>query len=141
MKVMRANPMFPMGRRNNRWMNDWMENAGQNTGFELPSVNVKEEDDRFMLEIAAPGLAKDLFTISLEKDVLSISAEKKDDNESVSENYKRREFNYTSFKRSFYLPDTVNGDSIKAEYENGILYVQIPKKEEAKMIRRMIEIS
>ena len=97
-----------------------------------PMVNVVESDDNFKLEVAAPGLNKEDFKISIEKDQLIVSASREDKKEETTEKYARREFNFTSFKRSFYLPETINGEAIAANYENGILTLTLPKKEEAK---------
>lgn len=95
-----------------------------------PAVNVKENDKSFDLELAAPGLGKGDFNIEVNNDVLSISFEKKTDNEVKEEDYNVREFGYQSFKRSFTLPETVNADKIQAKYEHGVLGLTIPKKPE-----------
>ncbi len=97
-----------------------------------PMVNIKEDGDSFGLELAAPGLKKKDFNIELNENVLTVSFERKTEGEVAEENYKRREFGYQSFKRSFTLPETVNGDKIQGKYENGVLYLVIPKKVEAK---------
>ncbi|AUP80856.1 Hsp20/alpha crystallin family protein [Flavivirga eckloniae] len=104
-----------------------------NTNTTLPSVNIKEDVDSFFVEVAAPGFEKSDFNIEVNNDLLTISSEKKTtntpkDNERVS----RQEFSYQSFKRSFTLPELVDDEKISAKYENGILSVSIPKKEEAK---------
>lgn len=102
-------------------------------GSSLPAVNIKEDDENFQVEVAVPGLSKDDFKVELENDVLTISSEKEVTNESNDENYKRREFSYAAFKRSFSLPENkVDGDKVKASYTDGVLYVTLPKKEEAK---------
>lgn len=98
-----------------------------------PSINIVEEDDKFILSLAAPGLSKEVFDIKLDKDQLIISAEIKSENDEVNENFKRREFNYNSFKRSFFIPKSVNRDSIEASYEDGILSLKLSKTEEAKV--------
>ncbi len=113
-------------------------------GINTPAVNVKETDHSFELELAAPGLDKQDFNIELDHDVLVISSEIKSEKETKENDgkYSRKEFGYQSFKRSFTLPDTVNGGEIKASYEKGVLLVTIPKKEEAKVQpKRLIEIS
>lgn len=97
-----------------------------------PLVNVAEHPTEFKLEVAAPGLTKEDFKISVEKDQLTLSTNKESKSEDTKENYSRREFNFTSFKRSFYLPETVNTEAIAANYESGILTLTLPKKEEAK---------
>jgi len=95
----------------------------------LPSVNVKETDGDFRIELAAPGLDKNDFKIDLEKDVLTISAEKKMENTEENDRYTRKEFEYHNFRRSFTMPENVNGENIKATYEKGVLHVVLPKKE------------
>lgn len=110
----------------------------------VPRVNIRETDNDFQVELAAPGLNRDHFQVTLENDMLTIHAEQKEENleNDQNQNYSRREFAYYSFKRSFYLPNSVETDKIKAKYENGILYLQIPKKEEArKKPVRTIKIS
>jgi HSP20 family protein len=98
----------------------------------MPSLNIIEENDKYRLELAAVGLDKDDFKIDLHNNILTISAEKKDEKEEKDKKYLRREFSYCSFKRSFTLPEHVDADKIEANYKNGILNVIIPKKEEAK---------
>jgi len=94
-----------------------------------PSVNIIENDEQFQIEVAAPGLDKADFNINIEKDQLIISATREQKEETGDgEEYKRREFNYASFKRSFYLPETVNADKIAAKHENGILTITLPKE-------------
>lgn len=103
-------------------------------------VNIHETKDAFHLEISAPGLNKEDFAVNVDKDLLTISYEKKD--EKKSEDYKtlRREFSYRSFKRTFTLQDNVNADNIQAKYENGILKVYLPKTEPVQGGNRQIEI-
>ncbi|WP_298370906.1 Hsp20/alpha crystallin family protein [uncultured Lutibacter sp.] len=103
-----------------------------NTGITLPKVNIKETADAYLVDMAVPGLKKSDFQINLDNDVLSISTETKDESEQKAENYTRREFGYSSFKRTFSLPETVDEDKIKASYNEGILSIYLPKKEEAK---------
>lgn len=100
--------------------------------FTQPSVNIKETEDGFDIEVAAPGLTKEQFNIDVEDNVLTISAEQKSENEESTDNYTRREFGYASFKRSFNLPDTIQDDAIAAKYEAGVLSLTLPKREEAK---------
>lgn len=100
--------------------------------FNLPSVNIAETEDGFRVEVAAPGMQKDDFQIEVDNNLMTISAEKKNESETKKENYTHREFSHTSFKRSFTLPTSVNGEAIEAKYENGILNIHIPKREEAK---------
>lgn len=103
-----------------------------NTGISLPKVNIKETPDDFMVEMAVPGLKKSDFHIEIDNQVLSISTEIKDVNEQKEVDYTRREFGYSSFKRTFTLPESVNDEKINAKYKEGILSIHLPKKEEAK---------
>ena len=103
-----------------------------NEGMTLPKVNIKETPESFEVQMAVPGLKKDNFNISVENEELLISAEIEENKEETNEEFTRREFGYASFRRSFILPETVDGDKIKANYEDGILNVVLPKKEEAK---------
>lgn len=108
----------------------------------VPAVNVKEDENEFQVQVAAPGFEKQDLNISLENEVLTISAEKKDEKDEESENFKRREFNYTSFARTFKLPTTVKEEEIKAEYKDGILTLNIPKKEESKkLLKKKISVN
>ena len=99
----------------------------------VPSVNIKEGKDEYAIEVAAPGFDKKDFRIDLNNNVLEISSEKEVKEENKDEKVMRREFRYSSFKRSFTLPDTADTDKIKASYKDGILSIIIPKKEEAKV--------
>ncbi|NHN24729.1 Hsp20/alpha crystallin family protein [Flavobacterium jejuense] len=109
----------------------------------VPAVNIKETETEFKIELASPGLKREDFKIEVDENVLSISSERKNELEEQSENgkYTRKEFSFSSFKRSFTLPETVNEDDIKASYENGVLYLSLPKREEAlPKPKRFIEI-
>ncbi|MFD2034571.1 Hsp20/alpha crystallin family protein [Belliella marina] len=113
-----------------------------NRGISLPKVNIRESADAYFVEMAVPGLSKSDFQIDLENQVLSISTNKEDKKETENDRYTRREFGYSSFKRSFTLPETVDEGKIKAKYNEGILSILLPKKEEAKQKPpRNIEIS
>jgi HSP20 family protein len=98
----------------------------------LPSVNVLEKKDKYEISVAAPGLKKEDFNIDLEGDMLTISAEKETSKEDREDTFTRQEFNYTSFSRSFTLPAWVNKDKIDARYEDGLLFLDLPKTEQAK---------
>ena len=112
---------------------DWSNRNFSKTNTTIPAVNIKEDEDGFKVEMSAPGLEKDDFKIELNNSLLTISCEKQEENENVeNEKYSRKEFSYQSFTRSFNLPEMVENDKIEAKYENGILKVSIPKKEEAK---------
>ena len=112
---------------------NWESNFA-NTGNSMPAVNIKETGDSFLVEMAAPGMEKKDFKIELDGNALTISSEKQNESEEKEgENYSRKEFNYQSFYRTFHLPkEVVNSDKIKAKYENGLLRLEIPKREEAK---------
>jgi HSP20 family protein len=122
---------------------DWSNRNFSNTNTTIPSVNIKENSDAFTVEVAAPGFEKGDFKIELNLNTLSISSEKKVEAETKEgEVFTKREFSYQSFNRSFTLPQIADGDRIEANYQNGILTVLIPKREEAKpKPARMIEIN
>ncbi|MCU4166552.1 Hsp20/alpha crystallin family protein [Carboxylicivirga caseinilyticus] len=101
-------------------------------GLSIPAVNVKETIDKFDIEMAVPGMEKKDFKLDIDHNVLTISSEKILKKEDDNEKFTRREFSYTSFKRSFTLPTSVNEEAIKATYKEGILIISIPKREEAK---------
>lgn len=101
-----------------------------NEGISLPMVNIKEDPGAYFVEMAVPGLKKSDFQIDIDNGILSISTEMEE--EQNDGNYTRREFGYSSFKRSFTLPETVDDENIKATYSEGILSIVLPKKEEAK---------
>jgi len=98
-----------------------------------PAANILENNDSFNLEIAAPGMKKEDFKIGLENNILTVSAEMEDQKREEGKNYSRKEFYYGTFSRSFTLPRTIDLEKIKAEYEQGILKVTLPKKEEARI--------
>lgn len=101
---------------------DWMKKQS------VPAVNVKETEKGFDIELAAPGLSKNDFKITVDNRVLTISSEKREEKEQKEKEYTRKEFSYSSFSRSFALPENVNEDGIKATYENGLLNVSLLKK-------------
>lgn len=108
----------------------------------MPAVNISENEDGFMLEMAAPGLKKSDFKINLDNNVLTISSEKQEEQEDSKQNYSCKEFNFSSFSRSFTLPKSIDFDKIKADYKDGILRVSLPKREDAKVaLNRQIEIA
>ncbi|NLM93842.1 MAG: Hsp20/alpha crystallin family protein [Bacteroidales bacterium] len=113
---------------------DLMQNFFEDqTGISMPAVNVVETNDNFRIEVAAPGLEKKDFKIDLDNNVLTISSEKEERNESQEEGkFMRREFSYSSFRRSFSLPNSVDAEKIKANHKDGILSIILPKREEAK---------
>lgn len=98
-------------------------------GSSYPAVNIKKDDENFEIEFAAPGMKKSDFSIEVNDGTLTVSTEKKaetTEEEKNNGNYSRREFSYTSFSRSFNLPNEIDEENIKAKYEDGILRVSIP---------------
>lgn len=147
MTLIRRNENFPMWANlfNDILNNDWNDLSLRNYSQEnttLPSINIKETENDFVVEMAAPGMEKKDFKVEVDKGVLSISSEiKSEKEEKEADSYTRREFNYQSFCRSFSLPTSADSEKICAKYENGILKVHIPKREEAKPKPvRMIDI-
>ncbi|MFI0431109.1 Hsp20/alpha crystallin family protein [Mariniflexile sp. HMF6888] len=108
----------------------------------MPAMNVKEHDKDFEIEFAAPGFSKKDFDVSIEGDMLHVCGEKSMEKEEKDDDYTRKEFSYNSFKRSLKLPETVNADKkVKASYNDGILKLNLLKKEESKtMPKKKIEI-
>jgi len=127
---------------NNELM-DWNHSNFSSTDTSLPAVNVKETHDDFTIEVAAPGMRKNDFKINFKNNVLTISSEKKNETEAKNETYTRREFSYQSFQRSFTVPENVvMSEKISAKYNDGILHVVLPKREEVKpQPEREIKIS
>ena len=119
---------------------DW--NGGvQNFRATLPAVNIKENETNFSLEFFAPGLKKEDFNLEIDQKTLSISSAKQFENEEVNEKYSLKEFSLSSFKRTFTLPESVDFDAIEANYENGVLQVVLPKRQEAlQSTKRLIAI-
>lgn len=122
---------------------NWGNNNFSSTSTTMPSVNIRETRTNFEVEVAAPGMEKKDFKITLDGNLLTISSSKQHSNEETNDRYTRREFSYQSFQRSFELPkDVVDQDNIHARYDNGLLYLSIPKKEEARREEpKLIEIS
>lgn len=105
----------------------------------VPAVNIAETEADFQIELAVPGMQKEDFKIAVDKNVLTINAEKKSE-QTEGKKYSKREYNYTSFVRSFTLPDTIDHSKIEAAYTDGILKLTIAKKEEAKVQSREIAV-
>lgn len=125
------------------FFNDMVSQKYYGRGFaSIPAVNIIEENDGFRIEVAAAGLSKEDFKIDLEDDVLTVSAEKEQDGKDAQGKYTRREFNYTSFKRSFRLDETIDQERVAAEHTDGILKIRLSKREESvKQGPKSIEIS
>jgi len=137
-----ANPRTLFDDFFSRELFNWGNNNYSTTLSTLPSVNIKEDPQNFEVEVAAPGMEKQDFQITLEGNLLTISSSKKNQTEEKDDIYTRREFSYQSFQRSFELAkDVVDEDRIEAKYENGVLRLTIPKTEDAKkQAPRLIEI-
>lgn len=131
MKLLK-NPLFP-SLLTDRWIPDFFENerffdSDWMKNVTVPSVNIRETDKEFFVELAAPGLNKKDFTVGIENGMLTISAEKKVEKEEKEKEFTRKEFSYTNFSRSFMLPENVNEEKVEAHYEDGILKLQLLKK-------------
>lgn len=105
------------------------ENDFFNTGIAFPPVNIHETNQEFKLDLSVPGMKREDFRIDIENGVLTVSSEKEEEEKESDKNYRRREFSYSSFSRTFTLPDNVKESDINAKYDNGVLHVTIPKKE------------
>jgi len=130
--IRRVNNNYPVFQN---WLEDFIgsvDNGINRLRTNVPAVNIAETENSFEIAFAAPGLSKSDFTVHLENDVLTVKSEKSNNQDESNTNYSRKEFNFSSFQRSFTLPETADGENIKAEYQNGILNIEIPKKEEAK---------
>ncbi len=140
-------------RRNNNWFPSLLDelftenrlDTPNYENFSIPAVNIQEKNTNFVVQLAVPGLSKENFNIEVEDDILKISAEVTSENEENKTEdetkFTRKEFNYKSFKRSFTLPENINVENVNASYENGVLEITLPKKEEEKVLKRMVEIS
>lgn len=130
----------------NPWIGDVFDNFFYDTFLSdrmisrVPAVNISESEGNYHIELAAPGLQKEDFKINLDKNILSISAEQEKEEKDETKNYSRREYSYNSFVRSFNLPDSVDQSNIEAQYQNGVLKINVAKREEAKYQSREIAI-
>jgi len=106
----------------------------------VPAANISETEDHFHVELAAPGLKKENFKLNLDRDVLNISVGQHPEDYNQQKNYSKREYSYTSFVRSFTLPEVADQAKIEAEYTDGILKLNVAKKEEAKIQTREISV-
>ena len=132
MKMLKNSSLFP-SLLTDRWIPEFFENerffdSDWMKSVTVPSVNIRETEKEFFVELAAPGLTKKDFTIALENGLLTISAEKKVEKEEIEKNFTRKEFSYSNFSRSFMLPENVNEEKIEAHYEDGILKLQVLKR-------------
>ena len=110
---------------------DWNDKNFTAIGSNLPSVNLKETDNKLQVELAAPGMKKEDFKVEIDNNMLVISSEKKEEKEEKrkKDNYVRKEFNYQSFCRTFTLPEYIDESKVEASYKDGILHIDIAKKE------------
>lgn len=114
--------------------NDWFGDGDMMPALRLktPAVNITEDENAYQMHLAAPGMKRSDFKVDIDGDTLTISSEKESETEEKTRRYSRREYGYSSFSRSFTLPDDVNRDRIDAHYEDGILKLTLPRKEEAR---------
>ncbi|WP_281542706.1 Hsp20/alpha crystallin family protein [Maribacter aestuarii] len=141
MNVIKRNDVLFPSLMNEIFKPDWFGGL-ENMRTNVPAVNIKENEKDFELELSVPGRSKDDFSIEIDDNVLTVSAEVKTENDVEKDNYTRREFGFSSFTRSFTLPKSVDSNKISANYENGILKFTLPKKEEAlPKPKRTIELS
>jgi HSP20 family protein len=111
------------------------------TGINTPAVNIKEEDDKFLVTLAVPGVKKEDIKLNVQNGMLTVSSEKKDEKKEEKEGkYSRYEYNFSSFSRSFSLPDNADAEYIKAKYEDGELKIELQKKEKTLSAGREIQI-
>ena len=113
---------------------------GERLVSRVPAVNIAETDNEFHIELAVPGLKKEDFKINLEKNLLSVSAEKKTESQTTDKKYSKREYSYNSFVRSFNLPDSADHARVDAAYTDGVLTISVAKKEDAKVQTREIAV-
>lgn len=140
MSITRRNQLMLPSLLNEMFRPDWFGGM-DNYSNTLPAVNIRENEREFELEIAVPGKKKEDFNIEVDNNVLTVSLEEKKEDEVKEKNYSRREFSYSSFKRAFTLPETVDEEKINAAYTDGILRFTLPKREEAlPRPKRLIEI-
>ena len=111
--------------------NEWFQDGFAGKAMTLPRVNITDEKDSYNLSVAAPGLHKKDFKIDVDGNMLTISAQKEENKEEKEESYTRREYNYSSFSRSFTLPEEVMQEKINATYDGGVLKIMLPKTEKA----------
>ena len=112
--------------------NEWFDGGLWGRTMQVPAVNITEQKDDYLVSLAAPGLKKDDFKIDVDGNMLTISSEKEDTKEEKDKKFTRKEYNYSSFSRSFSLPEEINKEKIEAYYEDGVLKITLPRKDEAK---------
>ncbi|MFN8243679.1 MAG: Hsp20/alpha crystallin family protein [Ferruginibacter sp.] len=112
--------------------NEWFEGDVWGRTLNVPAVNIMEKEDQFVVSLAAPGLKKEDFKIDVNGNMLTISSEKEETKEEKEKKFTRKEYNFSSFSRSFTLPEEINKEMIEASYTDGVLRIQLPRKEETK---------
>lgn len=113
--------------------NEWFDNGGMlSKAMNVPAVNITEQKNDYLVSLAAPGLKKEDFKIDVDGNMLTISSEKEETKEEKDKKFTRKEYNYSSFSRSFTLPEEINKEKIEAKYEDGVLKISLPRREEAK---------
>ncbi|MDX1939938.1 MAG: Hsp20/alpha crystallin family protein [Saprospiraceae bacterium] len=145
MNIVKFDPTFPAKEFRGFFDNFFNRNIadvfGSDFTYNTPSINVIETESAYKVEVAASGLEKEDFEVSVDSGNLSIAAKKEKSDEVKDGKYTRREFNYTSFSRSFALPETVKADDIAAAYANGVLTLTLPKKDVMKVeAARVIDV-
>jgi HSP20 family protein len=141
--------MLPIIRKRNSnpfYMSNFFDDdflpAFSNMTSSMPAVNIREDEKKFQLDLAIPGIDKKDLKIDINEDVLTISSETRNEAEENKDGYKRKEFSYSSFCRSFFIPENVNREKIAAAYKDGILNIELPKQEEEKAkLSKQIRIS
>lgn len=119
----------------------WPTFSGSEWASKIPAANIQEMDNEFQIELAAPGMKRDDFNVDVENGMLTISSEKEDNVDEEKEGYSRKEFSYSSFSRSFFLPENIDENNIKATYKEGILSLSLPKMNEPESTKKEIKIS
>lgn len=130
-------PSFP------RWMDDFFQDNNfmpAVKGVSIPAVNVKENKNTFKVDVAAPGFKKDDFKLEVQNGNLVISGEAKEEKEEKDEKFTRQEYSYSTFTRSFTLPESVDSESISAQYADGVLKVTLPKKKTTEKPAKQIAV-
>jgi len=110
--------------------NEWFNNGNpMSRAFLMPAVNITEQKNEYHVSLAVPGLKKEDFKIDIDGNILTISSEKEESREEKEKKFTRKEFSYSSFSRSFTLPEEINREKIEASYEDGVLNLTLPRKE------------
>lgn len=137
--LMRKNPDLFGGLMENLWNeNNWLKPSELNKHFSMPAVNIKETENEYRLEVAAPGLEKEDFNIEVKDGILKLSASRKTEAEEKNEKFTRKEFGFQSFERNFALPkNAIRLEDIQANYEQGILKVSLPKQETKETVTKV----